>query len=166
MPVKVSFESLGPSAEQAVGSGLTGSVGVERVDGVTLAAGAILAGIDESSADVDEVTLIDLARGFKECIRCRDVQSDEIEPADLRWSNAAGCAMDDGVRLEVEDGCSRGVVVGDIDLLDGDAWDVLEQLRVGGPHQQMHPGGRMLSAHVPDDVVAECAGCSGDQNPL
>ena len=80
---EVPLEAFGSGAEEAVGRGFTGSIWMQRVDGITFAARAVLLTVNQAGADMDEVAAIDLAGGFKERYGGGDIETDEIEPADL-----------------------------------------------------------------------------------
>jgi hypothetical protein len=121
-----------------------------------------LLAIDESRADMNEVTFLDFAGCMKELIGGLHVEIDEVEPSDSRWPNSARRAMNDSVWLDIENRLFNPSPIEHVDLPDEYICAVCEESGVGSPHQQMELGGGMGGGEEFDDVVTESAGCSGD----
>jgi hypothetical protein len=163
---QVPFEAFRTGAEKAVRSRFGGSVRVEGINWIPFPAGAVLARVNESGADVNEMAAVDFAGALKEFDGGLDVQANEIEPADLSWADSAGGAMNDGVGLEVEDGLTECGSIGNVELLPVDIGEAGKKRRIGVSGEQMDAGLPMHLAEQPYDVTAEGSGRSGDEHAL
>ena len=162
----MALQPLGSGTQQTIGRGFAGPVRVQRVDWVALAAWPALLAIDEAGTHMDEVAVLYLAGCLEERDGGGDIQPDEIERADLRWAYSAGCAMDDGCRLEVQNCLRQARGVRDIDMHKAYIREVHEERVVQPSHQHANRCRGMHQPKAPDDVIAESSGGSCHENSL
>ena len=91
---EMAVEPLSAGTKEAVGGGFRSAIRVKGIDGVVLAAGPGLRGVDETGGDVDKVAVRKVADSMKKCDSSEDVEVNLLKPADLRRTHAGRGAVE------------------------------------------------------------------------
>ncbi len=143
------------SAKQTIRSGFGGSIRMQRVDRITFAAGPLLASVDESCRNMNEVARLEQAGRLEQGNSRGHVQMDLLKPSDVARAYTRGRTMNNCVGLELEQSISNRANMRHIELLHRHIIEISEQSIVRRTHQHMNARFGMDFPPTANNVVTQ-----------
>jgi hypothetical protein len=109
---------------------------------------------------------IDAAGGTEEMKSGGDIQVDEVEIINFGGANAAGCAVNDRIRLKTFYALRKPQGIRHVDLFDGYIWKTSEEVKIYGAHQDVKTRLGVFDAELLHDVISESAGSASNENSM